>query len=316
MADRGLHRPEQLARRARAGPERQLGSPPLAPRLIADRFLEWPDQLGVAALAEQLEAARGDFERVEAECEALVADMLAKAIEREEFTCEPGDGMTSAGANVTVNWNPDPEYLTQVSYRRLTPCLLEVHPPLGPRDTIAPGEDFLTFRTFELVFDSTDRERQGLALRRMYRTIAPWVTENPLMMHVRFADPESVRRAIDQCAETGYEMVILSFGSGLSMEDISQKNVEKFKELVKYANSKGIELGGYSLLASRRISDEHDVVNPETGKPELLHTLNGSGVAAGRALIAIMENYQQADGSIRVPDVLQPYMGGLEVIAP
>ena len=55
--------------------------------------------------------------------------------------------------------------------------------------------------------------------------------------------------------------------------------------------------------------------NPETGKPELIHTLNGSGVAAGRALIAVIENYQQEDGSIRVPDVLQPYMGGLEVIA-
>lgn len=55
--------------------------------------------------------------------------------------------------------------------------------------------------------------------------------------------------------------------------------------------------------------------NPTTNKPELIHTLNGSGVAAGRALIAIMENYQQADGSIRVPDVLQPYMGGLEVIS-
>jgi seryl-tRNA synthetase len=50
--------------------------------------------------------------------------------------------------------------------------------------------------------------------------------------------------------------------------------------------------------------------NPDTGKPELIHTLNGSGVAAGRALIAVMENYQQADGSIRVPGVLQPYMSG------
>lgn len=54
--------------------------------------------------------------------------------------------------------------------------------------------------------------------------------------------------------------------------------------------------------------------NPDTGKPELIHTLNGSGVAAGRALIAIMENYQQADGSIRVPAVLQPYMGGAEIV--
>ena len=55
--------------------------------------------------------------------------------------------------------------------------------------------------------------------------------------------------------------------------------------------------------------------NPATGKPELLHTLNGSGVAVGRALIAVMENYQNADGTITVPDVLRPYMGGAERIA-
>ena len=55
--------------------------------------------------------------------------------------------------------------------------------------------------------------------------------------------------------------------------------------------------------------------NPESGKPELVHTLNGSGVAAGRALVAVMENYQQADGSIVVPDVLKQYMGGVDVIS-
>jgi seryl-tRNA synthetase len=54
--------------------------------------------------------------------------------------------------------------------------------------------------------------------------------------------------------------------------------------------------------------------NPDTGKPELVHTLNGSGLAVGRTLIAVMENCQQQDGSIRVPDALRPYMGGLEVI--
>ncbi len=51
--------------------------------------------------------------------------------------------------------------------------------------------------------------------------------------------------------------------------------------------------------------------NPETGKPELLHTLNGSGLAIGRTLVAIMENYQHADGSISIPAVLAPYMGGI-----
>ena len=55
--------------------------------------------------------------------------------------------------------------------------------------------------------------------------------------------------------------------------------------------------------------------NPATGKPELVHTLNGSGVAIGRAMVAVMENYQEADGSIQIPDVLKPYMGGLDRIA-
>ncbi len=54
--------------------------------------------------------------------------------------------------------------------------------------------------------------------------------------------------------------------------------------------------------------------NPETGKPELVHTLNGSGLAVGRTLIAIMENYQEANGQIRIPAVLKPYMNGLEFI--
>lgn len=54
--------------------------------------------------------------------------------------------------------------------------------------------------------------------------------------------------------------------------------------------------------------------NPETGKPELVHTLNGSGLAVGRTLIAVMENYQDAAGRIHIPEVLQPYMGGAKII--
>ncbi|MGI9220877.1 MAG: serine--tRNA ligase [Woeseiaceae bacterium] len=77
---------------------------------------------------------------------------------------------------------------------------------------------------------------------------------------------------------------------------------EKYREISSCSNCTDFQ--ARRMQARRR--------NPDTGKPELIHTLNGSGVAAGRALIAIMENYQQADGSIRVPDVLQPYMGGAE----
>lgn len=54
--------------------------------------------------------------------------------------------------------------------------------------------------------------------------------------------------------------------------------------------------------------------NPDTGKPELLHTINGSGLAVGRTLIAVLENYQQEDGSVIIPEVLRPYMGGVDVI--
>ncbi|MDP6141053.1 MAG: serine--tRNA ligase, partial [Arenicellales bacterium] len=55
--------------------------------------------------------------------------------------------------------------------------------------------------------------------------------------------------------------------------------------------------------------------NPATGKPELVHTLNGSGLAVGRTLVAVLENYQQEDGSITVPSALTPYMGGLDEVA-
>ncbi len=176
-------------------------------------------------------------------------------------------GMGPKDSNHTTYWVPDPEYATQVNYQRLSPVLLESRPPIGPGAVIAPGATFTTFRTFELVHDSTDRERRGLARRRMFRTIAPWVTENPLMMHVRSAQPEAVRLAIDQCAEVGFEMVILTFGSGFDMEDEDPAVLAKWKRLADYAHSRGIELGGYSLLSSRKIGPETDVIDAATGLP-------------------------------------------------
>jgi hypothetical protein len=140
---------------------------------------------------------------------------------------------------------------------------LECKPPLGPDQAIAPHQTFETFRVFELIHDSSDLERRGLALRRMYRTLAPWVTENPIMMHVISVDPKVVTAAIDQAAAVGFEMVILSFSSGLNMEDVSAENLAKMKEFADYARSKNIELGGYSLLASRSIDANQNVVNPK-----------------------------------------------------
>lgn len=176
-------------------------------------------------------------------------------------------GMDPATARRTAYWAPDPQYTTQVNYALQSPVLLECRPPMGPGITLPPGRTFSSFRTFELIFDTTDRERKGLAVRRMYRTLAPWVTENPIMLHIRNAEPAAVRLALDQCAEVGAEMAILSFGSGFDMENEDPAYIAQIKELVDYAHAKGVELGGYSLLASRRISDADDVINPDTGKP-------------------------------------------------
>ncbi len=176
-------------------------------------------------------------------------------------------GMATSGANRTTRWVADPQYKTQVDYTYGTPCQLESRPPIGPDQLIEPGKTFETFRTFELALDSTERERRGLSLRRMYRTIAPWVTENPTLLHVTSTDPAVVRNAIDQCAEVGFEMVILSFGSGINIEDPSPDNLAKMKQLADYAHQKGVEIGGYSLLASRTISPDADAINPKTGKP-------------------------------------------------
>ncbi len=79
---------------------------------------------------------------------------------------------------------------------------------------------------------------------------------------------------------------------------------ERYREISSCSN--------FGDFQARRLKAR--VRNPDTGKPELIHTLNGSGVAAGRALIAVMENYQLADGRVEVPDVLRPWMGGAEFI--
>ena len=167
----------------------------------------------------------------------------------------------------SVWWMADPDYKTIVNYDRIQPSMLECRPAYGPAERVSPGKSFDTFRTWILVNDSWDRERKGLAQRKMYRTISPWVTENPVFMHLRYSDNESVRSAIDQCSETGFEKIILSFGSGFNIEDTSQSNLDRYKDLADYAHSRGITLGGYSLLASRHVGGGNDVVMPEGKKP-------------------------------------------------
>lgn len=133
---------------------------------------------------------------------------------------------------------------------------------------------------------------------------------------VQFVAPGDSKQALEEL--TGHAEVILQrlelpyrvvalctgdigFGATKTYDiEVWLPGQDKYREISSCSN--------YADYQARRMQARRR--NPESGKPELIHTLNGSGVAAGRALIAVMENYQQADGSIRVPDVLRPYMGG------
>ena len=116
--------------------------------------------------------------------------------------------------------------------------------------------------------------------------------------------------AILQALELPYRVVTLCTGDiGFSAAKTYDLEVwlpgqQKYREISSCSN--------FEAFQARRMQARWR--NPETGKPELLHTLNGSGLAVGRTLVAVMENFQQVDGTIRVPEVLQGYMGDVTVI--
>ena len=169
------------------------------------------------------------------------------------------DGMDSNDADNGTTLTVDQDYPTQVNYFCTTPCLLTATPrEMGPDADIAPGASFESFRVFELLLDSSERERRTLAQRRMYRALAPWTAESPFMFHKLGSDPKTVRDAIDQAAEAGFDVVIMSFGSGFNFESRDENYMARYKELADYGKSKGIALGGYSLLGSRGAAEAKD----------------------------------------------------------
>ena len=197
--------------------------------------------------------------------------MLPNITVQTDHDC--GGGMRyELGEHKTYNWEKDPLYKTQVDYGRNMRCLLVVKPQYGPAQTVEPDSTFAGYRVWELLHSTRERERKGLEIRHMFRAIAPWVTENPVMMHARFADTKSVKHVIDQCAEVGFEKVILTFGSGFNIEDTTAENIGRMKMLAGYAHSKGVTLGGYSLLASRSVGGGNDVVMPPGMHPTFGHS--------------------------------------------
>ncbi len=158
---------------------------------------------------------------------------------------------------------------------------------------------------------SYGRDTRGLIRQHQFEKIELVQAVRPQDSYAALEELTGHAEKILQRLELPYRKVTLCTGDlGFSAAKTYDLEVwlpsqEKYREISSCSN--------FEDFQARRMQARWR--NPETGKPELLHTVNGSGLAVGRTLVAVMENYQQADGSIRIPEVLQAYMGGLEVIS-
>ena len=183
------------------------------------------------------------------------------------------------------------------------------------RDTILPAEDLplrMTGHTpcFRSEAGSHGKDTRGMIRQHQFEKVELVQVTRPAESMAALEELTGHAERVLQLLELPYRVVLLCSGdtSQASMKtydlEVWLPGQGRYREISSCSNC-----GDYQ---ARRMQARWR--NPETGKPELVHTLNGSGVAAGRALVAILENYQQADGSVVVPEALRPWMGGLEVI--
>ncbi len=145
----------------------------------------------------------------------------------------------------------DRSFPTQENYRRSRRCRLVVTPRGNFATPLAPGAAMESIRVWEIAMDSTDRERRGLAIRRFWRLVAPWTDENPLIFHLLASSESAVREGLRQCKETGFETLLMSFGSGFDHESRNPAYRARYAKLAAEAKALGIAIGGYSLTSSR-----------------------------------------------------------------
>jgi seryl-tRNA synthetase len=183
------------------------------------------------------------------------------------------------------------------------------------RDTILPAEDLplrMTGHTpcFRSEAGSYGKDTRGMIRQHQFEKVELVQVTRPAESMAALEELTGHAERVLQLLELPYRVMLLCSGDTgqASMKtydlEVWLPGQRRYREISSCSNC-----GDYQarrMLARWR--------NPETGKPELVHTLNGSGVAAGRALVAILENYQQADGSVVVPAALRPWMGGIEVL--
>ncbi|WP_027859803.1 serine--tRNA ligase [Marinobacterium jannaschii] len=157
---------------------------------------------------------------------------------------------------------------------------------------------------------SSGKDTRGLIRQHQFEKVEMVQIVEPSKSWGALEDMTANAEAILQKLELPYRVVVLCGGDlGFSAQKTYDIEVwlpgqDKYREISSVSN-----MGDFQ---ARRMQARWR--NPETGKPELAHTLNGSGLAVGRTLLAVMENYQTADGKIRIPEALVPYMGGVTEI--
>jgi seryl-tRNA synthetase len=150
------------------------------------------------------------------------------------------------------------------------------------------------------------KDTRGLIRQHQFEKVELVHIVKPADSHAALEELTGHAEKVLQALELPYRVIALCAGDvGFASSKTYDIEVwlpaqDKYREISSCSNCEGFQ--------ARRMQARWR--NPETGKPEPLHTLNGSGVAVGRALVAVLENYQNADGSITVPTVLRPYMGG------
>jgi len=172
----------------------------------------------------------------------------------------------------------------------------------------------LKFAAHSLCFRSeagaAGKDTRGMIRQHQFEKVELVQIVKPDTSYAALEELTSHAEAVLKALELPYRMLALcagdtGFGSAKTYDlEVWLPSQNRYREISSCSNCEAFQ--------ARRMQARWR--NPETGKPEPLHTLNGSGVAVGRALVAVLENYQQVDGSITVPAALVPYMGGVSVV--
>jgi seryl-tRNA synthetase len=160
---------------------------------------------------------------------------------------------------------------------------------------------------------SAGRDTRGMIRQHQFDKVEMVQIVHPQASYDALEEMVGHAEAVLQALELPYRVVLLctgdmGFGAAKTYDlEVWLPAQGSYREISSCSNCEAFQ-------ARRMQARFRPIVNGQQGKPELVHTLNGSGLAVGRALVAVLENHQQADGSVRVPAALQPYLGGASVV--